>query len=55
MKIFHYSNLKWEKGNPIFHFKTEDGLRFKMYGKGMLVRLEFTYDGYIYIYIYIYF
>jgi hypothetical protein len=44
MKIFHYSNLKWEKGNPIFHFKTEDGLRFKMYGKGKLVRLEFTYD-----------
>ena len=44
MKIFHYSNLKWEKANPIFHFKTEDGLRFKMYGKGKLVRLEFTYD-----------
>ena len=44
MRIFHYSNLKWEKGNPIFHFKTEDGLRFKLYGKGMLVILEFTYD-----------
>ena len=44
MKIFHYSSLEWEKGSPIFHFKTEDGLRFKMYGKGKLVRLEFTYD-----------
>jgi hypothetical protein len=44
MKIFHYSNLEWEKRNPVFHFKTEDGLRFKMYGKGKLVRLEFTYD-----------
>lgn len=48
MKIFHYSNLKWEMGNPIFYFKTEDGLRFKIYGKGMLVRLEFTYDRNIY-------
>jgi hypothetical protein len=44
MRIFHYSSLEWEKGTPIFHFKTEDGLRFKMYGKGKLVRLEFTYD-----------
>lgn len=44
MRIFHYSSLEWEKGSPIFHFKTEDGLRFKMYGKGKLVRLEFTYD-----------
>lgn len=44
MRIFHYSSLEWEKGFPIFHFKTEDGLRFKMYGKGKLVRLEFTYD-----------
>ncbi|MCG2738415.1 MAG: hypothetical protein L6282_18690 [Candidatus Methanoperedenaceae archaeon] len=44
MRIFHYSSLECEKGHPIFHFKTEDGLRFKMYGKGKLVRLEFTYD-----------
>jgi len=44
MRIFHYSSLECENGQPIFHFKTEDGLRFKMYGKGKLVRLEFTYD-----------
>ncbi|MGZ7136542.1 MAG: hypothetical protein ACXVHY_11750 [Methanobacterium sp.] len=44
MRIFDYSSLECEKGRPIFHFKTEDGLRFKMYGKGKLVRLEFTYD-----------
>lgn len=44
MRIFDYSSLECEKGHPIFHFKTEDGLRFKMYGKGKLVRLEFTYD-----------
>ncbi len=44
MRIFHYSSLEWEKGTPIFHFKTEDGLRFKMYGKGKLVRLEFMKD-----------
>jgi hypothetical protein len=44
MRIFHYSSLESENGRPIFHFKTEDGLRFKMYGKGKLVRLEFTYD-----------
>ena len=44
MRIFDYSSLECEKGHPIFHFKTEDGLRFKMYGKGKLVKLEFTYD-----------
>ena len=44
MKIFHYSKLELDKGNPIFYFRTEDELRFKMYGKRKLVRLKFTYD-----------
>lgn len=44
MKIFHYSKLELDKGNPIFYFRTEDELRFKMYGKRKFVRLKFTYD-----------
>lgn len=44
MRIFTHSQLECEDGKPIFHFKTGDGLRFKIYSKGKVIRLEFTYD-----------